>query len=350
MAGNIVFGDKVIRPPRIGTSDGTLSLTLSQRNEVVAPGSTSSAVVNDANVLSSTTATTDTAWDIEASAFHFNKPVSVSLSCSGTGAINGRRLTRVSDGPCVVVARSGQFIRSQTVQMLRSGGQTANTWQSWVAGSLAAAIQEITSVNLPFWSGAIGNSAMGSGFGFAAISPRHVIGVEHVEWMPATLTLGGVTRTLVSHVAIGPGNGVDGYATDLRVGLYDGDFPSFVKVFPSSLMSKLPNLAMRGVPVLVTNQDGFRIQRRTFVVRDGLISFEKINSGDIDIRGGDSGNPAFLVIDGEPVLLGCMQQGGAGAVSSIHDRISLINTAMTNLGGGYQLTQFDLSGFPSYGQ
>ncbi|MEN9841224.1 MAG: hypothetical protein RL376_1024, partial [Verrucomicrobiota bacterium] len=64
--------------------------------------------------------------------------------------------------------------------------------------------------------------------------------------------------------------------------------------------------------------------------------------------GGDSGNPAFLIINGQLVLLTCWTYGGGGSGTSVHNQKAAINTLMTTLGGGYQLTPVDLSAFPSY--
>lgn len=330
----------LLRPPT--SADGQLLLTLSQRDELVTPGSSESAVLNDANVLSITPSVTDTAWDISASAVHFSRQVDVVLSSSATGSISGRRLTRVSDGACTVLAKSGMFIERVDVSMLRQSGQTVNEWQSWVTGSLAADIDQTTNVSLPFWRG--------TGYGFTAISPRHVIGCEHIAYMPPTLTLGGVTRSLVSSAYVGSSNSADAWKSDLLVGRYDGDFPSFAKVFPSTLFSYLPSLALKGVHVILGNHHGQKLQRMTSTFTSSVSKFSltKINTSDTDIIGGDSGNPAFIVVDGEPVLLGTLTYGGAGSVTTIHDQITAINAAMTTLGGGYQLTTIDLSGYPAY--
>lgn len=330
----------VIKPPT--AADGYLSLTLTQRGDIVSSGGSSNEVIDDMNVLAVTSATTDSAWDIAVGAHH-RSSVSVEVSCSATGLITALRLTRVSDGNCTVVASSGMFRKSQTVAITRQTGQTVNTWQSWVPGSLASAIEQTTNVNLPFWRG--------SGFGFTAISPRHVIGCEHIYYMPDTLTLGGVTRSLVDMEYVGPMNLYDNWSSDLLVGLYDGDFPSFAKVFSADLLTDyLPSLATHGVPAVVCNKFGQKLQRMTTgtIWANSKLAFAKINPSDDDIVGGDSGNPAFLVVDGEPVLIGTLTGGGGGSVTTIHNQITAINAAMTALGGGHQLTEFDLSEYPTY--
>ncbi len=55
---------------------------------------------------------------------------------------------------------------------------------------------------------------------------------------------------------------------------------------------------------------------------------------------GDSGNPSFLLVDGELLLLETHTSGGAGAgpFYSSADNVAAINEAMARLGGGHQLT------------
>ncbi|MBP6858771.1 MAG: hypothetical protein KBC33_02985 [Candidatus Pacebacteria bacterium] len=61
---------------------------------------------------------------------------------------------------------------------------------------------------------------------------------------------------------------------------------------------------------------------------------------------GDSGSPAFTVINGEPVILGVWYS--AYSVPSISDYTSEINAAITSLGSAYSLTSIDLSSFSSF--
>lgn len=60
---------------------------------------------------------------------------------------------------------------------------------------------------------------------------------------------------------------------------------------------------------------------------------------------GDSGNPAFLLLGNEPVLLFCMETGGRGAGSgpAIHRQQAKIQAAMDELCPGYKLEKFDFT-------
>ena len=64
---------------------------------------------------------------------------------------------------------------------------------------------------------------------------------------------------------------------------------------------------------------------------------------------GDSGQPAFIVLNGQLVLLTVYSYGGAGSGWFITPCLSQINSAMAALGGGYGLTTMDLSPFASCG-
>ena len=57
--------------------------------------------------------------------------------------------------------------------------------------------------------------------------------------------------------------------------------------------------------------------------------------------GGDSGNPAFLLIGNEPILLYCLQTGGVGHGPSVFKYRKEIQRAMDELCPGYKLEEFD---------
>lgn len=61
------------------------------------------------------------------------------------------------------------------------------------------------------------------------------------------------------------------------------------------------------------------------------------------IVGGDSGNPAFLLIGNEPILLYCLYSGGIGHGPAIHRYRREIQKAMDELCPGYKLESFDFA-------
>ena len=58
---------------------------------------------------------------------------------------------------------------------------------------------------------------------------------------------------------------------------------------------------------------------------------------------GDSGNPAFLLIGREPILVYCLLSGGVGHGPAIHSYRHEIQKAMDELSPGYTLEVFDFS-------
>jgi hypothetical protein len=189
------------------------------------------------------------------------------------------------------------------------------------------------------------------------ISPRHAIFATHyypsigstLRWVAADNSV--ETRELTGFVTVG---------TDLLIGVLDSDLPSsisFAKVLPAGFKSRLStNLAAARIPVLATDQEEKLIvvdlhsvdhdnaegesclmQRPVSALR---ASFTEL------LVGGDSGNPAFWIINGDMVMLTVWRSSSGGGYGiSIPAYTAEINAAMTTLGGGYQLTEADLSGF-----
>lgn len=60
-----------------------------------------------------------------------------------------------------------------------------------------------------------------------------------------------------------------------------------------------------------------------------------------NIIGGDSGNPAFLLIGKEPILLYCLKNGGYGSGPSLFHYRKEIQETMDELCPGYKLEEFD---------
>lgn len=60
--------------------------------------------------------------------------------------------------------------------------------------------------------------------------------------------------------------------------------------------------------------------------------------------GGDSGNPAFLLVGKDPILLYCLLSGGVGHGPSVFHYRREIQKAMDDLAPGYRLEAFDFQG------
>jgi hypothetical protein len=167
-----------------------------------------------------------------------------------------------------------------------------------------------------------------------------------------------VTRTLS---ALSPLPGYVPYYPDLSVGVIDSDVPAgigFARVLPDAYAAKLPG-DLAGLPLLVTDQE-----EKAIVTDLSRITAASGNYGAmVELQapteaqrltfyeekiGGDSGNPVCLVLGTQIVALTVLTFGGPGFGTSILYHRAAINALMTTLGGGYQLTDADLSAYPSY--
>ena len=173
-----------------------------------------------------------------------------------------------------------------------------------------------------------------------------------------------VERTMTSILAHPDYEGNPVYYPDVAVGVLDSDVPgtiAFAKILPAGWKDYFPPQSdykkEPGVPMMVLDQE-----EKALVCNTGNISeagpkpapqtvyydephdsvrapfYEETISG-------DSGDPVFWVVDGELVLLSVLTSSSNG--SDIQAFTDDINTMMTTLGGGYQLTPIDLSKYAS---
>jgi len=183
------------------------------------------------------------------------------------------------------------------------------------------------------------------------ISPRHIVFAYHYRIsVGATIRFvdgdnNVVNRTVTARQRIG--------TTDLMIGVLDANATGcgFAKVLPADWADYIPNngiyipaLALdQQEKALVTNGNnigGVYFRVPTDVTR--LTFYESLIFG-------DSGNPGFLIIDGDLVVLTVWTYGGAGSGASVAGNKTDIEAAMVSLGGGYNtLAEIDLSGFNTY--
>lgn len=219
------------------------------------------------------------------------------------------------------------------------------------------------------------------------ISPRHVLFCKHFNFYPQVPRPDGqpvtirfinqnnqtITRTLTNILRV---NDVEypNYTIDFAVGLLDSDITtqngqstgiSFAKILPANWYKYLPSIPnptqanypyYYGVPALYTDQEekallGYLSRIATsstgntsIVLSEPTISQHKeFYEGLVRF---DSGNPMFLIINNELVLLSVATGSVGGTFITAH--MSQVNDVMSALGGGYQLTPVDLSSFVSY--
>lgn len=191
------------------------------------------------------------------------------------------------------------------------------------------------------------NSEGGNLLAGTLISPRHIVFANHYQLSVGTtirfVAMNGtvVNRTMTAKQAVDD---------DIMVGLLDSDVPagiSFAKVLPDDAETKL----RAGSPVLAFDQEEKALVIDFSWVANGVLWGDRPVTNQTratyaeSLISGDSGNPGFVIINGEAVLVTTWTYGGPGAGPAMHGHISGINAAMTALGGGYQLTTIDLSGF-----
>ena len=175
------------------------------------------------------------------------------------------------------------------------------------------------------------------------ITPRHIALALHTG-----IQVGDTFRFLTNANAVITRT-IESLATvsgDLQVGKFDSALPNTItpcKVLPANFASYLTFGV--NLPVLSADQESKLLVRdwtsyaapvashATSVAAARLPLTEPILSG-------DAGVPNFLLIDGELVLLGNHESTTTFPVVSA--LLSATNSALTTLGGGYQLTQFDL--------
>jgi hypothetical protein len=189
------------------------------------------------------------------------------------------------------------------------------------------------------------------------ISPRHVMFANH--YFPANgtaLRFVANDNTVVTRVL---SNSVQIALTDLRIGVLDSDVPTnlitFAKVLPSSFTNYFPNslkpISSKYIPALCLNQNEDALESDISTVTAG-ISFKAPSDATrslfyADKASGDSGQPAFIILNGRLVLLTVWTYSGGGSGWFVTAYLSQINSAMATLGGGYSLTTADLSPFSS---
>lgn len=226
------------------------------------------------------------------------------------------------------------------------------------------------------------NSAGGNQYAGVLISPRHVLFATHyhpgvgttIRFVAADNTV--VTRTITAKESVGSIYFDSPQYSDFTIALLDSDVPasiSFARVLPANWRTYLPNIpeevknlsttlkqAAYRVPVFGTNQYEQALVFEwsfAYTMSGGEAGTFGVYAGDAIgntqsaafsrwIIGGDSGNPVGLFLNGQFVLLGVWTFPTSGSFTT--GCMGMINTAMTTLGGGYQLTPVDLSSFPQY--
>lgn len=195
------------------------------------------------------------------------------------------------------------------------------------------------------------------------ISPRHIIYATHYQ-IPIGSKIRFVTNenVVIERVLtnkISPSY-QSVYFPDLTVGILDSEVPSsigFAKVLPENWSryieqsNEAPGLLKNQIPCLGLDQEEKALITGLSMLNSRAI-FNPLKDESYkpffeNIIAGDSGNPAFMIVDNQLVLLTVWTFGYGGSGTSIVHQKNEINKMMKDLGGDYQLTEIDFSHFKS---
>lgn len=212
------------------------------------------------------------------------------------------------------------------------------------------------------------NSTTGSSlFGATPITKRHLIYPCHIAHPNGSIydfvnTDNSVVKRTQIQKKLSPNYNPSTYVFDFCVGLLDSDLPNSIyipKLLPTNWRNFLPNIQYR-IPIFSTHEYELA-SVRDWVLVDNInyAAFTqpintKRNEFYQSVINGDSGNPVFLIINNELVLLSSWTFGGLGSGVNYSDFIPEINQliadvdALAGINTGYQVSTIDLSGFPSY--
>lgn len=143
--------------------------------------------------------------------------------------------------------------------------------------------------------------------------------------------------------------------TDLRVLVLASDVPGTItpaKLFPADLDDYMPSLSDLGsrVPVAALNklqQAGLWLTTTDICRYTYPLGYESFFLG---VHSGDSGHPWFSVVNGVAVLATLWRGGWWHSADGepVHDYLTEIDAALSDLGSGHSVETVDLSGFPTY--
>jgi hypothetical protein len=181
------------------------------------------------------------------------------------------------------------------------------------------------------------------------VSPLHVVMAAHYQRPVGSVLVfhdgrgRPQRRTLVAAKSLG--------IADVAVGRLDAPLPGSVK--PYRLLPPSENYgSLHGCLAVVTDQ-----HRRAFLHEisstGGGVGFRYPDASRVsphlvkNLIKGDSGNPSFVLVGGELVLVETHSTGGPGAgpFYSAPAIFAAINATMTELGGGHQLSVVPLAPF-----
>lgn len=214
-------------------------------------------------------------------------------------------------------------------------------------------------INTNFWARGIDfscvspwNSAGGALRAGTLISKRHVIFAKHFQMKAGTRIVFVGEDGVVCPCYIEKIKSMD--LQDVTVGLLNAEVTPNIhpaKILPSNFMRYIGN--GRGLPIVTFNQ-----KEKLFLTEANLLATNGTAITHITCRAprngrmarfrekmitGDSGNPAFLLIGNQAILLYCLRGGGTGDGPAVHIFKREIQKLMDELCPGYKLEAFDFA-------
>ncbi len=235
----------------------------------------------------------------------------------------------------------------------------------------ASSINDITCMS--YWNSAASRQRAGT-----LITPRHVIFCAHSNFfvqagakMHFANASGNVIERTVQRTQRHPGYNSSTHVNDIVIGVLDQDVPSSIAhatILPTDWSDYLytsifhPSLRLnQHEQALIGNVLGSRFSQsriyHSYPSSGDRVNYSKSPNSPTGppwfggLYPGDSGNPGFLVINNQLVILNVWTFGGAGSGSSIFHNKTVINTIISDLDQaegsitGYQLEEADFSSF-----
>lgn len=192
--------------------------------------------------------------------------------------------------------------------------------------------------------------------GATLISPRHFIAANHYNVNTGSVvgfidaSGNHIERTVVDNINIA--------GTDISMGVLDSDVPDSITYYPIISSSTLASYFQKtqdvfeDMPIVTLDQEAkvlvsnmFNITNNSSMYHLKYGTLPRKEFGEILISG-DSGQPAFMVIDNSPILLFTHYHSTDGP--NIGAYIAEINAAMATTPGGYQVTEYTPDCFRAY--
>lgn len=365
---------------------------ITPQSAVIDPGTTTPGVDDDAETLTTTSATVRTGATINPGILANVRYASMDPGIATVGLADGV-VARVTNGTARIIASAGPNRQLLQVPVSQSVSTAATILAAWVIGSLARhctdnvgnriAGKTTAAGTLDIFSAAnhaaasytrspevwcadyhtaltgcaVWNSSLGQQRAQTAITPRHVIGAAHYG-----MTIGETLRFItadneviertVTHTRTIPG-------TDSRISLLSSAMPSTirpVRVLPTGIGTKLANIQF-GVPCLLRNQYGEARIADWNSMADGKNTFAPQTAMPTSRRDwhrllvvGDSGGPALLMVAGELVAVTTWHTAQYGPALQAIDwsaQIAAIDSA-AGVSTGLVPAVINLTGFPTY--